>query len=165
MNCNPTLTSEEFKTIHNALCDLDSITRKLEGVLNEELYARLLKSASEIRTGLSGAYEQDNKADDAAHNHYRDVQEQLGLNDSIWSIYEVSNLADCHKFGNVDRVVYRDHWGDKPVSCSVNGTSWAALYVAANACIRDSGDSHHVFIEDFNVCEEDPGTLVLVTGS
>jgi hypothetical protein len=51
------------------------------------------------------------------------------------------------------------------VSCSINGATWAALWVAANACIRDSGDDHHIFIEDFRPDPEDARTLLLSTGS
>lgn len=165
MNCNPTLTSEEFKTIHNALYDLDSITRNLEGVLRDELYAKLAKAASEIRGALDGAYTQERIAGDRKFGHYRDMGEQLGLHESVWSVYSVENMADRHPFVGADRVVYKDHWGGKPVSCSINGLTWAALWVAANACIRDSSDSHHIFIEDFSASEDDPKTLVLTTGS
>jgi hypothetical protein len=38
MNCNPTLTAEEFKTIHNALWELDSVKAQLEDILKPELY-------------------------------------------------------------------------------------------------------------------------------
>lgn len=165
MNCSPTLTAEEFKTIHNALCDLDNITRRLEDVLKPELYARLAKAASTIRDGLSGAYEQDNKAFSRKSRHFDDVKSQLGLRNSEWSVYEVEDMNDRHPFLGATRVVYKDHWGDKPVECVINGLTWAALYVAANACIRDSGDEHHVFIEQFRPSKDDAKTLILTTGS
>ena len=165
MNCSPTITAEEFKTIHNALWQLDTIIRQLEEVLKPELYNKLAKTASEIRTGLAGAYEQDNKAFSRKSRHYDDIKNQLGLSDSEWSIYEVDNLSDRHQFEGADRVVYHDHWGNKRVSSSINGLTWAALWVAANACIRDSGDSHHVYIEQFRPWSDDPRTLILQTGS
>jgi len=164
MNCSPTLTAEEFKTVHNALCDLDSVVHRLEDVLNPELYKLLARSASQIRKGLAGAYEQDNKSFSAKSSHFEEVQKELGLR-SIWSVYEVDNMSDRHPFEGADRVVYKDHWGGKPVSCSINGSTWAALYVAADACIRDSGDDHHVFIERFTPAKDDARTLILSTGS
>ncbi|NDB07825.1 MAG: hypothetical protein EBX97_03950, partial [Actinobacteria bacterium] len=78
---------------------------------------------------------------DHKYNHYDSVQKDLGLR-SVWSIYEVENLNDRHPFEGADRIVYRDHWGDKPVSNSIFGLTWAALFRAADACIRDSGDAH-----------------------
>lgn len=164
MNCNPTLTAEEFKTVHNALWELDSVTRQLEDILNPELYVKLARAASTIRRGLAGAYEQDSKAFELKSSHYDRIRNELGLGTS-WSIYEVNDLSERHPFEGADRVVYRDHWGDKPVSASINGLSWAALYVAADACIRDSGDSHHAFIEQFQPDPQDPRTLILSTGS
>ena len=154
MNCSPTLTAEEFKTIHNSLYYLDCIGNEKVSELVEKM-----------RGALKGAYEQERKSFNAKSDHYEDVRGQLGLSDSVWSIYEVENLSDRHPFEGADRVVYKDHWGDKPVSCSINGLTWAALYIAANACIRDSGDKHHIYIEEFTPSKDDPRTLVLSTGS
>lgn len=164
MNCSPTLTAEEFKTVHNALCDLDSVCRNLEDILKPELYIKLVKARDNIRKGLAGAYEQDDRAFSKKSRHYEGIQSELGLR-SIWSAYEVDDLGDRHPFEGADRVVYKNHWGEKPVQASINGLTWAALYVAADACIRDSGDNHHVFVEDFVVDKEDPRTLILQTGS
>jgi len=165
MYCNPTLTAEEFKTVHNGLCDLESAIGRLEDVINPELFKKLAHGASEIRRGLKGAYEQDNTAADRKSDHYRDVGQQLGMDHSEWSVTEVDNLSDRHPYEGADRVVYKNHWGDKPVSCSINGSTWAALWIAANACIRDSGDRHHIYIECFRPDEQDPRSLVLSTGS
>lgn len=165
MYCNPKLTAEEFKTIHNGLWHLENAISQLKDILKPELYVKLAQGASEIRRGLSGAYEQDRQASDTKYKHYRDVGKELGLTNSTWSAYEADNLSDCHPYAGANRVVYKDHWGDKPVSCSINGSTWAALWVAADACIRDSGDEHHVYIEQFTISQADPGTLILSTGS
>jgi hypothetical protein len=165
MYCNPTLTAEEFKTIHNGLCKLDSAVQRLEGVINPELYKRLAHGASEIRQGLARAYKEDSEISDRKWNHYQDVGQQLGMDNTVWSVYEADNLSDRHPYEGADRVIYKDHWGKNPVSCSVNGLTWSALWIAANACIRDSGDDHHIFIESFRPDAEDPRTLILSTGS
>jgi len=165
MNCNPVITAEDFSTIHNGLCDLRQVCDRLDGVLSPELYQLLIRARDEIRRGLDSAYEQDDRAFVKKSRHYDQVKQELGTTDSEWSIYEVANMADRHPFEGADRVVYRSHWGPKPVSVSVNGLSWAALWVAANRCIRDSGDGHHVFIEHFEPDAEDPRTLLLSTGS
>lgn len=165
MNCSPTITAEEFKTIHNALWELDNVTLLLEDVLKPELYAKLAKAGSTIRKGLAGAYEQDSTAFKRKSDHYDSAKTQLGLKNSEWSIYEVDALEDRHSFEGATKVVYRDHWGQGPVECQINGSTWAALWVAADACIRDSGDEHHVYIEFFRRSEENPEVLYLTTGS
>lgn len=165
MNTSPTITAEDFKTIHNALCEMRSVYETIQGVVREPITDKLASAIREMETGLKDAYEQDNKAFDDKYEHYNDVRNQLGLDHAVWSIFEVNNLSDRHPFEDADRVVYKDHWGEKPVSCSINGSTWAALYIAANACIRDSGDAHHVFIEQFKPAKDDLRTLVLSTGS
>ncbi len=150
MNCDVTLTAEEFKTLHNALYDLDCLR---DGKVSEQVEV--------IRGALRGAYDQENSAFDRKYVHYDSVRKELGL-DAIWSMYEVGNLSEQYPYEGVTTVTYKDHWGDSPVVTQINGSTYAALYVAANACIRDSGDEHHVFIENFRKVGD---TLVLTTGS
>jgi len=164
MNCNPTLTAEEFKTVHNALWELDQVRAQLEDVLNPNLYVRLARAATEIRKGLASAYDQDSKSFELKTDHYNNTRQELGLT-AVWSVYEADNLSDPHPFEGVNRVLYKDHWGDDTVVMMINGLTWAALYVAANACIRDSGDEHHMYIEGFKIAKDDPRTLILSTGS
>lgn len=165
MNCSPTITAEEFKTIHNALWELDSVTRQLEDILKPELYVKLARAGSTIRKGLEGAYEQDEQAFSRKSRHYDNVKTELNLKNSEWSIYEVDDLGERHPFEGAERVVYREHWGNKEVAKSIVGLTWMALWVAADACIRDSDDEHHVFIERLRRDKDDFRTLVLTTGS
>lgn len=150
MNCNVTLTAEEFKNIHNALWYLGQIDKP-----------EVEKQVEVIRTALQGAYQQERDVTDRRYDHYRSVKRELGLS-AIWSMTEVENLSERHPFEGVTTVTYKDHWGDQPVVTQINGGTWAALYVAANAAIRDSGDEHHVFIENFKQVGD---TLVMSTGS
>lgn len=164
MNTDITISFTEFKNINNGLCDLDEVTRQLEDVLNAELYKKLAGAASEIRRGLRSAYEQDRKAHEQKCDHYNRIQDELGLK-AIWSVYEVDNLSDPHPFKGVENLLYKDHWGIKPITKKINGLTWAALYVAADAAIRDSDDSHHIFIESFLPAKNDSKTLIMLTGS
>lgn len=165
MNCNPTLTAEEFKTIHNALWELDGVKQELESVLHKDLYIKLARVANDIRKGLSSAYEQDSQAFERKSDHYADIRKELGLS-AEWCMYEADNLSECHPYQGATTVIYTDHWGDKDaVRVPINGLTWAALYVAANAAIRDSGDTHHTYIENFKPSKDNAAILVLTTGS
>ena len=165
MNCNPTITADEFKTIHNALWELDSIKTQLEDVLHKDLYIKLASAASEIRKGLGGAYEQDSQAFERKSDHYERIRKELGLA-AVWSMYKANDLGEQHPYEGATTVIYTDHWGDADaVRIPINGLTWAALYVAANAAIRDSGDMHHTYIENFKPSKDDVLTLVLTTGS
>jgi hypothetical protein len=150
MNCDVTLKAEEFKTLHNSLYYLDCLDNPKVSELVET-----------IRGALKGAYEQESNDFDRKYEHYQSVRKDLGL-DAIWSIYEVRDLNERHPFSSDVFVVYKDHWGKETVHCAVYGSTWAAIYTAANACIRQSGDEHHVFIEGFT---QDGNNLFLTTGS
>lgn len=153
MNCNPTLTAEEFKVIHNTLWDLEY--RGLDGKVGAE----------RIRAALKGAYEQDNQAFDQKHAQYRHWQEHHGLK-SIWSLYQVESMTQLHDYGDAEYVVYDEHWGNGgEVVRRIEGHDWLSLYRAADSAIRASGDTHHCFIEAFTPIEDKPGHLRLHTGS
>ncbi len=145
-----TLTAKEFETIHNALWYLGQVDKPEVQSLVEE-----------IRGALNGAYEQERQIKDRRYDHYSQVKKDLGL-DAIWSVTEVDDLSEPHPYEGVKYVTYKRFWGEGIVTKAVHGNTWAALYVAANACIRDSGDDHHVFIEDFRKSGD---TLLLTTGS
>lgn len=145
-----TLTAKEFETIHNALWYLGQVDKPEVQSLVEE-----------IRGALKGAYDQEAAIKDRRYDHYSQVKEDLGLT-AIWSMTEVDNLSEPHPYEGVKYVTYKRFWGEGIVTQAIHGNTWAALYVAANACIRDSGDEHHIFIEDFRKSGD---TLLLTTGS
>lgn len=153
MNCDVTLTAEEFKTIHNTLWQLQYGDKP-----------DVQACAEAIRSALKGAYIQEQDSFDRNSEHFRQVRKELGLK-STWSIYEVPNLSERHPFVGATKVVYKDHWGNRDIEVAINGSTWAALYVAADAAIRDSGDEHHSFIEEFKQSSINPEYLFLSTGS
>ena len=156
MYTDVTLKADDFKAIHNALWSL----QYGNGDLNAQVEV--------IREALKDAYEQDRKTSDELYAHYKSVKNDLGLG-AIWAMYEVKDLNESHPYKGIKTVTYKDHFGETedgedigPVVVKVNGFTWASLYVAANAAIRDSGDKHHVYIENFHKVGD---TLVLTTGS
>ena len=152
MNCDVTVTKDEFKAIHNTLWELQY--RGLDGATGAE----------RIREALKGAYEQDQADFDRKHREYQHWQQHYGLR-STWSIYRVNNMTTCHPYKDATHVVYDEHWGDKEVVVEIDGRDWNALYRAADAAIQESGDGHHCFIESFSTVEDKPGHLRLHTGS
>ena len=101
---------------------------------------------------------------DTKFDHFDTVREELGLT-TAWSIYEVENLNDRHPYEGATTVVYKDWYTNKDIVVEVNGLTWAALFVAANAAIRNSTDNHHTFIEGFQQSTISPKYLFLATGS
>lgn len=159
-----TLHSEDFRTVHNTLCALRSLVQSMDGVVSDALAERAQKIVSEFERGLADAYQQDNEIFDRKMDHYSEFRRSQGLENSIWSMYEVDNLHEPHPYGKDAKIVYTEHWGkgDKTDAYPIEGDTWGDVYRAANRAIAESGDEHHVFIEGFVKKGE---ALHLVTGS
>ena len=99
---------------------------------------------------------------DTKFDYYETVREELGLR-AIWSIYEIDNLSDRHPYEGVKFLTYNDFSG-KNITVEINGLTYAALFVAANAVLTRA-ETHHNFIEAFEQNYYYPEILVLHTGS
>jgi hypothetical protein len=161
-----TLRAEDFKIVHNTLCELREIEQRLNEVINESMAARLHRVIKSFELGLTDAYAQDNAVFESKMDYYSRFQTEIGLN-TIWSIYElpIHGFLTKHPYAAAREICYRDHWGDEAVYETIQGDTWADLYRAADRCIQRSGDQHHCFIESFQTVADQPHQLRLTTGS
>lgn len=163
MNCSPTLTAAEFSDVHNAKCELHGLLQSIEGVVHPKIEARLKAAIALFDKGLATAYEQDELAFRTASDHFDQVSEELGMK-TIWSMHEVKDMHAPHPWPEHQIVTYQG--GDVgEVKVSIEGLTWADLWVAADKAIRQSGDGHHIFIEDFTQSKTRDLELCLSTGS
>ena len=158
-----TLRGEDFKTIHNTLCELRDLVRRMEqSMIKTSEFDRIIEG---FQMGLKDAYAQDEGAFDRKMDYYEGFKHENKLV-AVWSIYDVEEhgfLFD-HPWQGANVLVYKDHWGE-PTTASIEGPTWGDLYRAADKAIRDSGDHHHVFIEGFGKYATDNSMLTLTTGS
>ena len=161
-----TLHAEDFRTVHNTLCELRSVQEQLTGILSLEMASRLQSIVQGFEQGLANAYAQDDAQFESKMDYYRDFQRENGLK-TIWSIYElpVHGFLQDHPYQGAAEVCYRDHWGEEPIYETILGPTWADLYRAADRCIQRSGDQHHCFIEAFESVADQPHQIRLTTGS
>ena len=88
-----TLHAEDFKTVHNTLCELRSLTERMtHSMIKIEDVQRIVEG---FEQGLKNCYEQERNIWTVKNEHYDTVKQELGLS-SIWSIYEVEELAQPH---------------------------------------------------------------------
>ncbi len=161
---NVVLKGQDFKTVHNTLCELRNIQQRLTGVISDDLAGQLHTVIQGFEQGLADAYAQDDAGMDAKMDHYHAVQQEMELC-SIWSMFEVEDLNQPHPYSLAREICYRDHWGDAAVYETIPGPTWRDLYAAADRCIRRSGDDHHIFIEALHPVADQPHQLRLTTGS
>lgn len=157
------LKANDFKTVHNTLCELRSLANRMtHSMIKIDDVQRIIDG---FEQGLADAYAQDDQAFSQKMDYYGEFKSENGLR-SVWSIYDTepySGFLANHPYPSDSFVVYKDHWGDKTVHCAVNGPTWGDIYRAADRCIQNSGDDHHMFIEGFILTNGNE--LVLQTGS
>ena len=148
-----TLKGEDFKVLHNTLCDLRNISDRC----SDDLARQINPVIHTMEQALKDAYAQDSAQFDSKMDYYGQFQRQNGLA-AIWSIYElpVHGFLMDHPYPSDAFVVYKDE------HCAIYGQTWADVYRAADQCIRNSGDLHHIFIENFELWGKE---VRLTTGS
>jgi len=164
MNIAPQLTAKEFGDLHNAKCELHGILSSMDGMIHPKLQERFEAAIAKINAALKNAYEQDEAVSERRSAHYDKVAEDNGFN-TIWSVDEVDDLYMPHPFEGVTHVRYSEHWGNSDVTVPIKGNTWVDLWRSAETAINESGDNHHIFIEDFKVADYRPDFLHLTTGS
>jgi hypothetical protein len=103
--------------------------------------------------------ELDNKFD-----YFDNISDQH-LFKTIWSVYEVEDINDL-AFTGTDLILrYSHHWGEETLTRALPSyPTWLDMWKAANSLINESGDDHHIFIEDF-VLDPETKLIELYTGS
>jgi hypothetical protein len=154
-----TLRGEDFKIIHNTLCDLRNLVERMErSMIKVDEFDRIIEG---FQMGLKDAYAQDNSTFDRKMDYYNQFKTENGFK-ALWSIYELEEhgfLFD-HPWQGARQIFYHE------TSAPILGPTWADLYRAADLAIERSGDSHHIFIEGFyTYAKGDNSVLGLTTGS
>jgi hypothetical protein len=154
-----TLSGEDFKKLHNSLCDLRHLSQRMDkSMIKTDELDRIIKM---FEQALKNCYDQDEDAFDRKMDYYRKYQEDCGFG-SIWSIYEVSTdsgFFELHPWQGASVLVYGR------ITVKIKGPTWGDLYRAADEAIAESGDDHHCFIEAFGKYATDNSMLELTTGS
>jgi hypothetical protein len=149
-----TLQGKDFRTVHNTLCELRALQEQLTGVISDSIAGRLHSVIKGFEAGLADAYAQDNNVFDLKMDYYSEFKADNKLA-SIWSMFElpVHGFLQPHPYPSDAFIVYTQHWGEgnKDKHYPVLGSTWGDVYRAADLAVRESGDSHHVFIEGFEV--------------
>ena len=151
------LSAEDFRTIHNAMCDLRSVQAALEPVVREEMLQKLNRVVDRMEQGLAQVRAQESEQFDQSFDYYHQFQEANGLR-AIWSLFDLPEhgFLQDHPYRGALTLSYQGH------AVPILGQTWGDLYRAADDVIRRSGDGHHIFIEGFMFADDE---LRLTTGS
>ena len=154
------LDKRQWRDVHNALC---AVEHQTQGIFDVLKHGTELRDAVEaLRLSLKPAYEQEEQQWDQRFTYCDNVKLNSGF-DAVWSAEDV-DFDQPHPFVSDAFIVYPSHWGaNKGRHYPIMGPTWLDVYRAADLAIRDSGDGHHIFIEQFR--PQADNTVELVTGS
>lgn len=139
-----TLAAEDFRTIHNTLCDLRGLAQRMgHSMVKTEEVEQIIER---LEQGLADAYSQDDVIFDRKMDYFQEFKQRNEF-ESIWSLYEleVGCFEQAHPYLPNSVVVYCGR------EVPVLGATWHDVYRAADTAIRSSDDTHHCFIEGFRI--------------
>jgi hypothetical protein len=149
------VSQEALKNLNDIQYKFHAFESKLEH-MSPKVKAEFAELFGAVNALFKEHNEQVDKADKLNRAVLEKIQDEYGF-EAIWSISNVSDMyAD---FGYVEAVEYLGH--TEVVGQNVN---WVELWEIADRLIEKSGDSHHIFIENFSK-EKDGIVHHLITGS
>lgn len=153
------LSKEDFRNIHNALCDVRNAQSRLSDVLNDSLSNQLSKAIVKFEQGLENVYQQDSKHFDDISEQASTIAKEYDLK-TIWSVYDIKSLQDVypHKAS-----ILSGRYNGKTVDIILEDRFYRydELYVLIDKMIREL-DDYHIFIEDIRVRDN---KMYVITGS
>jgi hypothetical protein len=155
------LQGKDFSTIHNALCEL----RTMSDYCSDEVAAKINPIINKFEQGLKDAYRQENEAFDRKFDLYKNISNGQGFKHSIWSIYSVDNFDTNSSVPEGSKI--RSWYSGKDVHVTVKGSSWLDLWKATEQLMEQTLDEHgdHVFIEGFSKVKNEDGVYEVILGS
>ena len=154
-----------WENVSNISYNLFSLAQNLEPFLSEKMIAVM---ESNMKT-LSSFLKPYNKFEESEFSRKEKGYSKISKSNkfkSIWSMYEIdpNNMED---FAMEVKSIEYQSWGptQKVEFPEPKKLTWVELWKLGDELIRLSGDTHHIFIEDFAKDKSEPSKLRLVTGS
>lgn len=157
------ISPNEVSCLHNAKCDLYQLEQFVsEHFKDDSAIAKRVKSLKGYLNPVANRLMDEKDKEWARIQRIYESDKSVNNFSSIFSIYENRDYPDDW-IGK--KMVYQG-WGEKvseTIMSRLDNLSYLDMWETADSLIKKSGDSHHIFIEDF--IEQSDGTIRLVTGS
>lgn len=151
------INRKDISNLHNGKCALYALQQIIGENFKETSYASkyLDQAMKYLVPTITKLMDEVDKTEDKIRDDMKEVRTKLCLM-SFWSVscdrvFPQSWAGKTVTYQNVSLVI--------PEDVTIN---YETMYVIGDRLIEDSGDEHHIFIEDFI---EKNGKIELVTGS
>lgn len=162
----PSLTQEQIEKLETIYPKLCSLFSTLEHFVSQSI----LDELGDIKNIVNDVFnERWTHEEDEFEDNYKKLNEIADQNNfmSIWSVDEVlpEDMDTPFSKDLVKSIRYEYGEGQEVMIFDGDGENftWLQAWKYADQLIRQSGDTHHMFIEDFK--EEYMGQYKLITGS
>lgn len=148
-----TITREEYKDIHNGICELYSLKQLVTGVIHPDLVQKLNRAFDLLEKGYGSARKQENQEFDDKMNLFEEIRKLNGFR-TVWSIFDFDMKEGfTHRPGYTATQIMLESF-----DCTVYGTlspnpNLLELWAAADKLVKQA-DDYHIFIEGFRQSED-----------
>lgn len=151
------INRRDISNLHNGKCALHALEQIIGENFKETSYASkyLDQAMKYLVPTINKLMDEVDKAEQSIQDQLKEVRTKLCLM-SFWSV--PCDRVFPQSWAGMT-VTYQGYALVIPVDVEIN---YETMYVIADRLIEDSGDQHHIFVEDF---VEKNGKIELITGS
>lgn len=159
-----TLNDQQHKQLDSLLPDLHALKQSLEGAVHPKHIETIERLQASVQFALAQVHKAEEDTFDQNFDKLAAIEDQNGFS-TIWSISEVpaDKLNEKMPF-KIGTLVY-ESWGPLQQKVVNKKITWLEAWALADELIKLSGDTHHIFIEDFTKVAKQSGVVTLTTGS
>lgn len=134
------VTQESLKKLMNLQYKFHSLSQKLEH-MSPQIQAEFAELQGAVKEVFKPHREREAEVESLRMKMLEKIQDEHGFS-TIWSISEIDDMNAS--FGYVESVEYLGY-----IEIIGKDVTWLELWATAERLIKQSGDSHHIFIENF----------------
>lgn len=167
MSNDMVITREQQRDLHNARCYFHQFEERYGDVLGQRVIDDFRRAYKLLCQAHDPILDQENERFDRRSAHYNAMQQHFKFK-TVWSMFDIERLDEGlpQKHLDLTHVKYYDQLVAVKQREGSLGLDWLAVWAAADQAIRQSGDTHHIFVEGIYKNAEDPvGVYRLTTGS
>lgn len=155
-----TMNETQFQKIKSVTTDLSMVLKNIEEVVRPEIVQILLGMQKKLEETIKDYSEQHKFSVLKNFPSLEEVADKNGFK-SKWSVSNVdaTKINEFFPFP-INILIYSNN----KVNVS-NVLTWLELWRFADNLIKNSGDTHHIFIEQFIIIDYSLGIMEVITGS
>lgn len=156
-----------LKKLEQIYPKLHALKQKLEGVVHPSIIQDIEEMQTVYKKIFEPYWQEERSLSNTNYEQLEAVREEEGLS-SVWSISEINytKMKDLFSKEPVFCIEY-ESWGPSQKVEFSEGKifTWLDMWKHADKLIKNSGDTHHIYVEGFSPVKGKKGYYKMYTGS